>query len=156
MSINVRDIKTIVSIIGKTYFSSNIPDAYADDLIDLHSLYYSGNAPGNEKILEVPNEYEIVDDQYIYPTYKINTIIVANTGTSTATVSVGVVDANNNVAHLVYKIQIPVNSSQIISTKETYFYLERDSSQIRACKDSGDSVSIVISYEELWAQLIPT
>ena len=152
---NIPDIKTIVSINGKTYFSSDIPDAYSH-LVDPHSLYYSGNNPGNETILEVPYDYELIDNQYVYPVYKINTIIVANTGTSTATVSVGVVDANNNVAHLVYKIQIPVNSSQIISTKETYFYLERDSSQIRACKDSGDSVSIVISYEILKSPFIPT
>ena len=151
----IPDIKTIVSIIGKTYFSSDIPDAYSN-LVDPHSLYYSGNDPDNETILEVPDDYELIDNQYVYPVYKINTIIVANTGTSTATVSVGVVDANNNVAHLVYKIQIPVNSFQIISTKETYFYLERESFQIRACKDSGDSVSIVISYEILKSPFIPT
>ena len=50
----------------------------------------------------------------------------------------------------------PSYKSQIISTKETYFDLERYSAEIRACKDSGDSVSIVISYEILKSPFIPT
>jgi len=78
--------------------------------------------------------------------FKINSIIATNNTTTNNEVSIAIRDSNSGgvIAYIVKKLDIPPKSSQIISTKETYFYLEEDY-KLAAAK-TGDT-SLLISYE---------
>jgi hypothetical protein len=43
---------------------------------------------------------------------------------------------------------VPADATQIISTKETYFYLEEGDS-IRASANAADDLELIIGYEEI-------
>ena len=62
-------------------------------------------------------------------------------------VSIGVYD-QVNLTYLAYNLDVPAKSTQIISTKETYFYLEEGIS-IRAFRSSSTNMAVTIGYEEL-------
>jgi hypothetical protein len=80
--------------------------------------------------------------------FKINTIFAANVGVTTITnVSISVLRGGTDV-YLAKSISIPAGATQIISTKETYFYLEENVG-IRAQASVANSVDVTISYEEI-------
>ena len=79
---------------------------------------------------------------------KINSIFCANVdGTNPADISVSIYDGSTD-RYLAKTIAVPADATQIISTKETYFYLEEGDS-IRAVANAADDLELVISYEEI-------
>ena len=81
-------------------------------------------------------------------TFKINSIFCANVdGTNPADISVSIYDGSDD-RYLAKTISVPANATQIISTKETYFYLEELDS-IRASASHVDRLQLVIGYEDI-------
>jgi hypothetical protein len=81
-------------------------------------------------------------------TYKINSIFCANVdGSSPADISVTIYNGTTDF-YLAKTIAVPADATQIISTKETYFYLEEGDS-IRASANAADDLQLVIGYEEI-------
>jgi hypothetical protein len=82
--------------------------------------------------------------------FKINSIFAANIdGANTSSISIAL---NYNGAasdiYLAYTIDVPADSTQVISTKETYFYLQENCS-IKAQASVANDISVTISYEEI-------
>ena len=79
---------------------------------------------------------------------KINSIFAANVNGSTASdISVSIYNGSSDT-YLAYTISVPADATQIISTKETYFYLEEGDS-IRATAGITSAISVVVGYEEI-------
>ena len=79
---------------------------------------------------------------------KINSIFCANVdGTNAADISVSIYDGSTD-RYLAKTIAVPANATQIISTKETYFYLEEGDS-IRALASAVSDLELVIGYEDI-------
>ena len=80
--------------------------------------------------------------------FKINSIFCANVdGTNAADISVSIYDGSTD-RYLAKTIAVPADATQIISTKETYFYLEEGDS-IRAVANAASDLELVIGYEEI-------
>ena len=81
-------------------------------------------------------------------TFKINSIFCANVdGTNAADISVSIYDGSTD-RYLAKTITVPADATQIISTKETYFYLEEGDS-IRAVANAASDLELVIGYEDI-------
>jgi hypothetical protein len=79
---------------------------------------------------------------------KINSIFCANVdGTNAADISVSIYDGSTDF-YLAKTIAVPADATQIISTKETYFYLEEGDS-IRAIANAASDLELVIGYEDI-------
>lgn len=79
---------------------------------------------------------------------KINSIFAANVnGTNDANISISIFRDGIDY-YLAKNINVPLNATQIISTKETYFYLE-ENVLIKAQASASDYIHIVIGYEEI-------
>jgi hypothetical protein len=79
---------------------------------------------------------------------KINSIFCANVdGTNTADISVSIYDGSTD-RYLAKTIAVPADATQIISSKETYFYLEEGDS-IRAVANEADDLELIIGYEDI-------
>ena len=79
---------------------------------------------------------------------KINSIFCANVdGTNTADISVSIYDGSTD-RYLAKTIAVPADATQIISTKETYFYLEEGDS-IRAVANEASDLELIIGYEDI-------
>jgi len=79
---------------------------------------------------------------------KINSIFCANVdGTNAADISVSIYDGSTDF-YLAKTIVVPADATQIISTKETYFYLEEGDS-IRAIASASSDLELVIGYEDI-------
>jgi hypothetical protein len=79
---------------------------------------------------------------------KINSIFCANVdGSSEADISVSIYDGTTD-RYLAKTITVPANATQIISSKDTYFYLEEGDS-IRALASVASDLELVIGYEEI-------
>jgi hypothetical protein len=79
---------------------------------------------------------------------KINSIFCANVdGTSAADISVSIYNGTTDF-YLAKTIAVPADATQIISTKETYFYLEEGDS-IRAIANAASDLELVIGYEDI-------
>lgn len=79
---------------------------------------------------------------------KINSIFCANVdGTSAADISVSVYNGTTDF-YIAKTIAVPADATQILSTKETYFYLEEGDS-IRALASADSDLELVIGYEEI-------
>jgi hypothetical protein len=79
---------------------------------------------------------------------KINSIYAANiSGSVAADISVSIYNGSSDT-YLAYTISVPPDATQIISTKETYFYLEEGDS-IRATAGTADAINLVVGYEEI-------
>ena len=79
--------------------------------------------------------------------FKINSIFCANVdGTNAADISVSIYDGTTD-RYLAKTITVPADATQIISTKETYFYLEEGDS-IRAVANAASDLELIIGYEE--------
>jgi hypothetical protein len=80
--------------------------------------------------------------------YKINSIFCANVdGTNAADISVSIYNGTTDF-YLAKTIAVPADATQIISTKETYFYLEEGDS-IRAIANAASDLELVIGYEDI-------
>ena len=80
--------------------------------------------------------------------FKINSIFCANVdGTNPADISVSIYDGSTD-RYLAKTIAVPADATQIISTKETYFYLEEGDS-IRAVANAADDLELIIGYEDI-------
>ena len=80
--------------------------------------------------------------------YKINSIFCANVdGTNAADISVSIYDGSTDF-YLAKTITVPADATQIISSKETYFYLEEGDS-IRAIASAASDLELVIGYEDI-------
>jgi hypothetical protein len=79
---------------------------------------------------------------------KINSIFCANVdGTNAADISVSIYDGSTD-RYLAKTIAVPADATQIISTKETYFYLEEGDS-IRAVANEASDLELIIGYEDI-------
>ena len=79
---------------------------------------------------------------------KINSIFCANVdGTNAADISVSIYDGSTD-RYLAKTITVPADATQIISTKETYFYLEEGDS-IRAVANEASDLELIIGYEDI-------
>ena len=79
---------------------------------------------------------------------KINSIFCANVdGVSAADISISIL-RNGTDRHLAKTITVPADATQIISTKDTYFYLE-EGVGIRARAGLANALDVIISYEEI-------
>ena len=79
---------------------------------------------------------------------KINSIFCANVdGTNAADISVSIYDGSTD-RYLAKTIAVPADATQIISTKETYFYLEEGDS-IRAIANASSDLELIIGYEDI-------
>ncbi len=101
---------------------------------------------------------KILENTSSTSTYKINSIVACNkNNVNSSLISVGIKNANGVMSYLVKKMSIPVGFTHIISTRETYFYLEEDYAICAAQTSSGDdggnqnnnAISLLISYEEI-------
>ena len=79
---------------------------------------------------------------------KINSIFCANVdGTNAADISVSIYDGTTDF-YLAKTVAVPADATQVLSTKETYFYLEEGDS-IRALASAASDLELVIGYEEI-------
>jgi hypothetical protein len=79
---------------------------------------------------------------------KVNSIFCANVdGTNAADISVSIYDGTTD-RYLAKTIIVPADATQVLSTKETYFYLEEGDS-IRALASAASDLELVIGYEEI-------
>ena len=81
-------------------------------------------------------------------TFKINSIFCANVdGANPADISVSIYNGTTDF-YLARTIVVPADATQIISTKETYFYLEEGDS-IRAEANEASDLELIIGYEDI-------
>jgi hypothetical protein len=79
---------------------------------------------------------------------KINSIFCANVdGVNAADISVSIFDGTTD-RYIARTISVPADATQVLSTKETYFYLEEGDS-IRALASAASDLELVIGYEEI-------
>lgn len=79
---------------------------------------------------------------------KINSIFAANTGgASSVSISISIYNGTNDF-YLCKTLNLPGYSTQIVSTKDSYFYIQEGSS-IRALASTANAVDIIIGYEEI-------
>jgi hypothetical protein len=79
---------------------------------------------------------------------KINSIFCANVdGTNSADISVSIYNGTTDF-YITKTITVPADATQILSTKDTYFYLEEGDS-IRALASATGDLELVIGYEEI-------
>ena len=118
------NIVNVTSILGKTAYDADVATTQSAPLT---------NAASSNKLL------------------KINTILASNIdGTNNADITVYVTTAGATTAlyHLAKTITVPADSSLVITSKDTSFYLEEDRA-IRALASAAGDISLMISYEEL-------
>jgi hypothetical protein len=81
-------------------------------------------------------------------TFKINSIFCANVdGTNPADISVSIYDGSTD-RYIAFTIAVPADATQILSTKETYFYLEEGDS-IRATASHVSRLELIIGHEDI-------
>ena len=118
------NIVNVTSIFGKTVYDTYVGTSQSITL---------QNAASSNKVL------------------KINTILAANRdGTNDADISVFVSTVSSSTAlfYLAYTITVPADSTLVITSKDTSFYLEEDRA-IRAFASNSSDISLMISYEEM-------
>ena len=79
---------------------------------------------------------------------KINSIFCSNVdGANSADISVSIYDGSTD-RYLAKTITVPADATQLISTKDTYFYLEEGDS-LRALASAASDLELVIGYEDI-------
>jgi hypothetical protein len=79
---------------------------------------------------------------------KINSIFCANVdGSLAADISVSIYDGTDD-RYLAKTISVPADATQILSTKDSYFYLEEGDS-LRAIASVDEDLELIIGYEEI-------
>lgn len=115
------NIRNPSSLIGKTSITANVSTSLSSILL---------NSASSGKV------------------YKINSIFAANRdGANSSQISIALNNGSTD-AYLAYTIVVPADATQIISTKETYFYLEEGWS-IKAKAETSNGIDVIISYEEI-------
>lgn len=82
---------------------------------------------------------------------KINSIYVANyDGTYSSDVNVGIYNTSTGITttYLAYTVTVPPDATQVISTKDTYFYLE-EGDRLDFTASNANRISVVVGYEEI-------
>lgn len=80
--------------------------------------------------------------------FKINSIFCANVdGVNNADISVTIYDGSNDY-YIAKTITVPADATQVLCSKDTYFYLEEGDS-IRALASANSDLEIVVGYEEI-------
>jgi hypothetical protein len=80
--------------------------------------------------------------------FKINSIVCANVdGVNTADISVSIYNGTRD-GYRARLIPVPATATQVLSTKDTYFYLEEGCS-IRAVASVDGDLELTIGYEEI-------
>lgn len=117
------NIVNVTSIYGKTAYQQNVATS-GQSLLN--------NAASSNKL------------------YKINTIVAANIdGVNDADITVWVANASLTILfHLVRTVTVPADSTLVITSKDTSFYLE-ENMQIRSLASAASDLSLMVSYEEL-------
>jgi len=82
-------------------------------------------------------------------TFKINSIFCANVANPDAAVdiSISIYDGATDY-YIARTIAVPADATQVISSKDTYFYLEEGDS-LRAVANTASGVVLVVGYEEI-------
>ena len=81
--------------------------------------------------------------------FKINSIFASNIdGANTSSISIALNYNGGADIYLAYTIDVPADPTQVISTKETYFYLQENCS-IKAQASAANDISVTTSYEEI-------
>ena len=81
-------------------------------------------------------------------TFKINSIFCCNVdGSAPADISVSIYNGSDH-RYIAKTIAVPADATQIISTKETYFYLEEADSIHAEANIAGD-LELIIGYEDI-------
>lgn len=79
---------------------------------------------------------------------KINSIFCANVdGANAADISVSIYNGTTDT-YIARTIAVPADATQILSTQQTYFYLEEGDS-IRALASAAGDLELVVGYEEI-------
>ncbi len=118
------NIVNVTSIFGKTAYDADVSSSASATLT---------NAASSNKLL------------------KINTIIAANIDSSNdADISVFVSTASSTTPlfYLGRTVTVPADSSLVLISKDTSFYLEEDR-QIRAFASVSGDISLMVSYDEI-------
>ena len=118
------NLVNVTSIFGKTTYDTLVSTSTANQIV---------NAAGSNKV------------------FKINTILAANVdGTNDADITVFVTTASSSTIlfHLARTITVPADSTLVITSKDTSFYLEEDRI-LRAFASNSSDISLMISYEEM-------
>lgn len=80
--------------------------------------------------------------------YKINNILASNVhGTLAADISISIYNGTTDF-YIIKTISVPADATQVVITKESYFYLEEGIS-IRAQAGTANAIDVIISYEEI-------
>ena len=80
--------------------------------------------------------------------FKINSIFSANVDVNGNQADITVSIYNGTDYYLAKTLTVPGYATQIISSKDTYFYLEEGDS-IRAVANAASDLELVIGYEEI-------
>ena len=79
---------------------------------------------------------------------KINSIFAANIDpVNPVDVSVSVYDGSSDY-YIASTISVPIKATQIISQKDSYFYLE-EGDQLRVIAGAANDLNIVVGYEDI-------
>jgi hypothetical protein len=79
---------------------------------------------------------------------KINSIFCANVdGVNNADISISIYNGTTDF-YLAKTVVVPADATQIISNKQTYFYLEEGDS-VRAIASAAGDLELVIGYEDI-------
>ena len=118
------DIVNVTSILSKNAFYSNVPTTEVNVL---------SNPQSSNKV------------------FKINSIIAANRdGTNDATVDVSIKKSTGTTTYWYVgkQLEVPADTSLVITSKETSFYLE-EYKAIYALASAASDISLMISYDEI-------
>ena len=83
--------------------------------------------------------------------YKVNSIVVANTSASAATITINLYSAaalGGTAFPIAYQISVPANATLIVADKTTAFYLLEDKS-VGATAGTSSALVVTASWEEL-------
>lgn len=81
---------------------------------------------------------------------KINSIFCCNIdGLNSCDISVSIFNGTTD-RYIAFTISVPADATQVLSTKETYFYLEEGDS-IRAVASANGDLEMIIGYEDITA-----
>ena len=82
---------------------------------------------------------------------KVNSIFAANVdGTSDALVNVSIANTlgAGSTAHLAYNFTVLSQTTQVVTSKDTYFYLE-EGQKIDVQVTTADDIDVIVGYEEI-------
>lgn len=79
---------------------------------------------------------------------KINSMTFANITGSAVSATAYVLKAGATIAYLAYQISVPANSTLVVTSKDTSFYLEENDS-VLVLASAGTALHVFSSYEEI-------